>query len=393
MCGPAAVWTSACHVVTHAAVPGHGYSYSPIGIGRRCPADTGCTMGLRFQRSMKLLPGVRLNFSKSGIGMSLGVPGARISFSPRGRVTQRVGIPGTGISWVSSRSTKRRASNARPSASATASAAAPLPPAPPTPGLFSNADERDVFRAFKAKDVATLNALAAAGDKAAVLAGFYAALVLSDQGDAAAALKSLDASWHRTSDIDSDPLFAKYAHAMTVTVDICPNAKVSAPGSRDTAGLLYAELLQKAGRASEALAVVKQLTWGPAAAISAADLMLAMGDFDGVLTVTNNIDIVDDGTALIAVYRATAFRRTGLLDAALDCLRPATSSRVKDVGVKHEALLERARVRLVQGDMAAARRDVESVLAADSSDPVAQALLTDIARATPNADSASTTAP
>lgn len=56
-------------------------------------------MGLRFQRSMQLIPGVRLNFSKSGIGASFGVRGARYSISPNGRRTVSAGIPGTGLSW------------------------------------------------------------------------------------------------------------------------------------------------------------------------------------------------------------------------------------------------------------------------------------------------------
>ena len=48
---------------------------------------------------MKVLPGVRLNFSKSGVGASFGVPGARYSISPTGRRTVSGGIPGTGMSW------------------------------------------------------------------------------------------------------------------------------------------------------------------------------------------------------------------------------------------------------------------------------------------------------
>lgn len=313
-----------------------------------------------------------MNFSKRGIGMSVGMPGARISFSPGGRVTQRVGIPGTGMSWVSSSSGRRR-SKAR---SATPAQHVPtVTPPPPTPGLFSSADERSVFQAFKAKDVTTLTAIAGTDSKAAILAGFYAALVLSNQGDNAGALRSFESVWQRTADIEHDALFAKYAHAMTVTVDICADAKVEAPGSRDTAGLLYAELLQSAGRSTEALDVVKHLTWGPAVAMSAADIMASMSDWDGVLTVTNGIPVVDDGTALIAVYRARAFRITGLHDAAKECLRPALAARIKDDGVRAQGLLERARISQAQGRMAAARKDVESVLAADASNTDARQLL------------------
>lgn len=55
-------------------------------------------MGFRFRKSVKLLPGVRVNFSKSGTSLSVGGKGATANFSKRGtRVT--VGIPGTGISY------------------------------------------------------------------------------------------------------------------------------------------------------------------------------------------------------------------------------------------------------------------------------------------------------
>lgn len=59
-------------------------------------------MGMRFRKSFKIAPGVKLNLSKRGIGVSAGVKGARVSLNSKGRVTKSVGIPGTGISYVSS---------------------------------------------------------------------------------------------------------------------------------------------------------------------------------------------------------------------------------------------------------------------------------------------------
>lgn len=55
-------------------------------------------MGLRFRKSFKLIPGVRLNLSKSGSSWSFGRPGATINFKGR-RVRTTVGIPGTGLSY------------------------------------------------------------------------------------------------------------------------------------------------------------------------------------------------------------------------------------------------------------------------------------------------------
>lgn len=57
-------------------------------------------MGWRFRKTVKILPGVRLNISRSGIGTTLGPNGASINLGNRGtRIT--VGIPGTGISHSS----------------------------------------------------------------------------------------------------------------------------------------------------------------------------------------------------------------------------------------------------------------------------------------------------
>ena len=55
-------------------------------------------MGFRFRRSISILPGLKLNFSKSGISTSVGGRGATINFSKRGTRTT-VGLPGTGLSY------------------------------------------------------------------------------------------------------------------------------------------------------------------------------------------------------------------------------------------------------------------------------------------------------
>jgi hypothetical protein len=54
----------------------------------------------RFFRRSQILPGVRLNVSKSGPSLSLGVRGAHVTVGRRG-VTRTVGVPGTGIFYTS----------------------------------------------------------------------------------------------------------------------------------------------------------------------------------------------------------------------------------------------------------------------------------------------------
>ena len=50
-------------------------------------------MGLRFRKSFKLAPGLRLNMSKSGFGLSVGPRGASMSFGPSGTY-RNVNLPG-----------------------------------------------------------------------------------------------------------------------------------------------------------------------------------------------------------------------------------------------------------------------------------------------------------
>lgn len=59
-------------------------------------------MGIRFRKSIKIAPGVKVNIGKKSVGMSIGTKGARVSINSKGRITNSVGIPGTGVSYTSS---------------------------------------------------------------------------------------------------------------------------------------------------------------------------------------------------------------------------------------------------------------------------------------------------
>lgn len=53
-------------------------------------------MGVRFRKRVKILPGVRMNFSKSGVSLNIGRKGASVSVGKKGAYLN-AGIPGTGI--------------------------------------------------------------------------------------------------------------------------------------------------------------------------------------------------------------------------------------------------------------------------------------------------------
>ena len=54
--------------------------------------------GLRFQKRLRILPGLRINLSKSGASASVGPRGADVNIGRNG-VTTNAGIPGTGLSY------------------------------------------------------------------------------------------------------------------------------------------------------------------------------------------------------------------------------------------------------------------------------------------------------
>ncbi len=57
-------------------------------------------MPIRFRRTFRILPGVRVNVSRHGVSTTVGPRGMHLTFNRYG-VRQDVGLPGTGISEYS----------------------------------------------------------------------------------------------------------------------------------------------------------------------------------------------------------------------------------------------------------------------------------------------------
>jgi len=55
---------------------------------------------VRFRRTFKILPGVKINVSKGGISVTVGTGGFHLNFGKHG-VRQTIGLPGSGLSQTS----------------------------------------------------------------------------------------------------------------------------------------------------------------------------------------------------------------------------------------------------------------------------------------------------
>lgn len=71
-------------------------------------------MGFRFRRSVKIMPGVRVNLGKKGASVSVGRRGANMTVGKTG-VRTTVGLPGTGLSHTTLHRSDKKSRGARPS--------------------------------------------------------------------------------------------------------------------------------------------------------------------------------------------------------------------------------------------------------------------------------------
>lgn len=56
-------------------------------------------MGFRFRKIISVVPGVKVNLSKSGASTSLGGHGATVNVGTSGKKTLTLGVPGSGLSY------------------------------------------------------------------------------------------------------------------------------------------------------------------------------------------------------------------------------------------------------------------------------------------------------
>lgn len=71
-------------------------------------------MGLRFRKSVTLCKGIRLNFGKTGMSITTGTRGFHNTYNfGTGKRTTSIGIPGTGISYVTTSGGRSSASRSR----------------------------------------------------------------------------------------------------------------------------------------------------------------------------------------------------------------------------------------------------------------------------------------
>ena len=332
-------------------------------------------MGFRMRRSIQLMPGVRLNMSKTGIGYSVGVKGFRVSQGADGKVRQTMSLPGTGISHVTtlgSSATRQDGNNDGASGSGQPDAALAEPNQTASgirkPGLLAPKAHKLLADAFIAGEPPKVDAVGYSNDRVSLAAATLAGFLYLDAQNLERSGALLAWAFATGKDPERDEFISQYVQTM-LDLQVVPGTTVKLAINRNAVGLALAEVLQAQGQLAEAALIVEQLVPDSVTALSLADLYVALGRFGDAVKLTEGLGNSDDLTALLCVFRGIAFREQGYFDAARLALKEALRFRSRHPVVRHRAWLERARCYEQEGKRSLARKDLERILAEDSTYP------------------------
>ena len=329
-------------------------------------------MGMRFRRSIKLGPGVRFNLSKTGVGISAGLKGARYSVHSSGRQTTTARLPGTGVYYM--KQTGGHGSRAtRPSRAAPVRRAAPHA----SPGLFAPAYEKKFAEAVKrylagdAKAALGLFIEASSLDASnkALSDDFFAGLLLAQSGSSELAIPYLEKIVAAPQGLP-DALMAKYVGGAQLSVPITPQLSVVVEMGSLAATLVLVECYQERGRLDEAIGLLQQVREAAphkALTVSLCELLSLQSAWQEVIELAAGTANTDDIDLQTLIYYGSALSNVGRDDAALVVYKEALKSTKRDGELLWWARYRRAAAHLRLGSKARARTDFARIYAENPS--------------------------
>lgn len=332
----------------------------------------------RFQRRVQLIPGVRMNLSKSGASLSFGVRGAHYTVGPRGRRVT-VGIPGTGLyySEIEKHPRQRRVGSSP--------RVAPRLPSPVRPqdqlkvGLFKRlvigSQEQALVDGVKAvlasDDALALNRLRQATHipDGAFMAGFLALKT----GAFEEAVTDLEFAVAHAGELGK--VLDRYKASLTVTLAVTDLFAAHLPMNAEGAGLALVEAYQRTKQYPKALSTLESIlkAWpdDPVVKLSLVELLLDSSTDHAVLqrvvSLTDDVRNVTPIHTALSLYRGKALRALGLADAAVQTFTSALALK-KDrplellLGLRYERALAYDQ----SGQAARAKTEFERIYAEDS---------------------------
>ena len=334
-------------------------------------------MALRFRQSLKILPGLKLIISKRGLGLNLGVRGAHVTVNTQGQFTRSIGIPGTGLSDVKRTSLRKRKKGTSKEYEEVKEYENQIPKPQPknTPSIFASKNEKLFFEALTVHEISSYKKLFSIPELELVSKSIAVQLAIQTDDGMKESIHWFEEIWKNKSDLVNNKWFKKYVSQIIVMIPVAPGILFQTYLDIQALGLLYIEVLQQGKDFTRAKQIAEELTANQISAISLSEIAVQLGEYDEVLSLTENIDNVDDSTAILLVFRAIALREKKLFDASKEVLKESLKSKKRNPDILHKALFERAKTHIAEGYKAKAKSDLERIVANDSDYPGVNELL------------------
>lgn len=303
-------------------------------------------MGFKKSTSFKVMPGVRVRVSTSGVSAYAG----------------RTKIAGTSS-----------ASRARPQPRRAPARQTPQPtritPQTVKPGVFAPKEEKALYAYFVTRKEIQLDPVVMLQPVYAQAAHALLGMQFMLSGPIDDCIRALQYALTGPVPLELNNFLNKYFPDYRFELEIAGGVSVEFLLSSDSVSLALAEALQSQGRLDEAIACVEQLTASYPALLSLAELYSDKQDWREVVQLTDNIEVGSEIGALLAIIRSRAHLHLGQLTAAKECLKPLTASKKYSDNLRFQALALRSNISLEEKAYSRAIADLEKILAEDSQVP------------------------
>jgi len=343
---------------------------------------------------MKILPGVRLNLSRSGLSWTLGPRGLHLTVGGKYGPRATVGLPGSGISYTT------RVGGKRPSRAVRGGPTPPRPTGRSLPPLEEPEVSQEPPEAAPPRELTLVDRLFMSGvsenfadavydlyqqDPEAALAHAEAAVKAAPGAAECHLLAALAARELGEDDIaiahletvlnDNDPLpgplSERYAAGFTFSLAITEHVTLEADLSDLAAALTLAELYQAKGRLDDALELLAEVRRAypdePYLILSSVELNCLAGHYPEVTQLLAGVSDKELGEVAAACrfYQAQALWHQGLGEAALTTIGQALKAVGDDPALEKELLYGRAVISDALGRKAQSQRDFQRLYALD----------------------------
>ena len=328
-------------------------------------------MGLRFRRSVNLGGGLRLNLSKSGVGISGGARGARVGTGPRGK-RMAVGIPGTGLFYEKRSSHGKTKENDKRSPR---EKKAPSPQDKINLGFIQSLLTPRAEKLFveginhvisNDREEGALKLRESIRENKSLADSYFAlALVTSDEKERLECIKKL--IQYRK---EFNKLFSKHKAVFGALLSLTDHISLYIYNDDLGIELLSAEVLEEHGLIKEAIDLLKNSSHekDPALRLSLGELYFRSGQYQECIESLQGIENNDMIGTNAIYYKGLAFRKMGMYTAAIETLRKARRRRKnRDPEIIKEIRYALAETLLDSDKKREAQKEFERIMAEDAS--------------------------